>query len=128
MVQAVFWFTARKTSPTLTPTRTPSGWLSLTAATKDPLRKCHIVSGVMLKLKGSANAFFFLLQSDDGDLFKVTLDMAEDAEGNPTGEGAAWRSLKCWFRGRTQSDGIVERGPWRRRKGQGWNPGFNWWD
>jgi hypothetical protein len=90
--------------------------------------KGNLVSSVMHKLKDSAGAFFFLLQSDDGDLFKVTLDMAQDAEGNPTGEGAAWRLPKFWFRGRTQSDGFVERGPWRRRKGQGWNRGFNWWD
>lgn len=55
-------------------------------ATEDPQRKRMIVAGVMHKLKGSAGAFFFLLQSEDGDLFKVTLDMAEDAEGNPTGE------------------------------------------
>lgn len=55
-------------------------------ATEDPQRKRMIVSGVMHKLKGSAGAFFFLLQSEDGDLFKVTIDMAEDDEGNPTGE------------------------------------------
>ncbi|KAL2129121.1 hypothetical protein VTI74DRAFT_8198 [Chaetomium olivicolor] len=55
-------------------------------ATEDPQRKRVIVSGVMHKLKGSAGAFFFLLQTDDGDLFKVTLDMVEDSEGNPTGE------------------------------------------
>lgn len=55
-------------------------------ATEDPQRKRHIVSGVMHKLKGSAGAFFFLLQSEDGDLFKVTIDMAEDDEGNATGE------------------------------------------
>ncbi|KAK3692733.1 Pre-mRNA-splicing factor rse-1 [Podospora appendiculata] len=53
-------------------------------ATEDPQRKRMIVAGVMHKLKGSAGAFFFLLQSDDGDLFKVTLDMVEDMEGNPT--------------------------------------------
>ena len=41
-----------------------------------------IVAGVMHKLKGSAGAFFFLLQTEDGDLFKVTLDMVEDSEGN----------------------------------------------
>lgn len=40
----------------------------------------------MHKLKNSAGLFFFLLQSEDGDLFKVTIDMVEDAEGNPTGE------------------------------------------
>ncbi|KAL1837554.1 hypothetical protein VTJ49DRAFT_3657 [Mycothermus thermophilus] len=55
-------------------------------ATEDPQRKRTIVSGVMHKLKGSAGAFFFLLQTEDGDLFKVTLDMVEDEEGNPTGE------------------------------------------
>ncbi|KAK3322379.1 Pre-mRNA-splicing factor rse-1 [Apodospora peruviana] len=55
-------------------------------ATEDPQRKRMIVAGVMHKLKGSVGAFFFLLQTDDGDLFKVTLDMVEDAEGNQTGE------------------------------------------
>jgi splicing factor 3B subunit 3 len=55
-------------------------------ATEDPSRKRNIIAGVMHKLKGSAGAFFFLLQSQDGDLFKVTIDMAEDADGNPTGE------------------------------------------
>ncbi|KAK4106551.1 hypothetical protein N658DRAFT_414786 [Parathielavia hyrcaniae] len=55
-------------------------------ATEDPQRKRNIVAGVMHKLKGSAGAFFFLLQTDDGDLFKVTLDMVEDSDGNPTGE------------------------------------------
>ncbi|OBT67773.1 hypothetical protein VE03_03490 [Pseudogymnoascus sp. 23342-1-I1] len=55
-------------------------------ATEDPQRKRIIVSGVMHKLKGSTGAFFFLLQSEDGDLFKVTLDMVEDSDGNPTGE------------------------------------------
>lgn len=55
-------------------------------ATEDPQRKRTIVSGVMHKLKGSASAFFFLLQSDDGDLFKVTFDLAEDADGKTSGE------------------------------------------
>ncbi|ERS97181.1 pre-mRNA-splicing factor RSE1 [Sporothrix schenckii ATCC 58251] len=55
-------------------------------ATEDPSRKRTIVSGVMHKLKGNAGAFFFLLQTEDGDLFKVTLDMVEDDDGNPTGE------------------------------------------
>ncbi|EGX97124.1 pre-mRNA splicing factor RSE1 [Cordyceps militaris CM01] len=55
-------------------------------ATEDPSRKRNIVAGVMHKLKGSAGAFFFLLQSDDGDLFKITIDMVEDEEGAPTGE------------------------------------------
>lgn len=57
-------------------------------ATEDPQRKRTIVSGVMHKLKGNAGAFFFLLQTEDGDLFKVTLDMSEDEEGNITGEVA----------------------------------------
>ena len=52
-------------------------------ATENPSRKRSIVSGVMHKMRG---AFFFLLQSEDGDLFKVTLDMVEDENGQPTGE------------------------------------------
>lgn len=55
-------------------------------ATEDPQRKRSIVAGVMHKLKNSAGLFFFLLQTEDGDLFKVTIDMIEDAEGNATGE------------------------------------------
>lgn len=55
-------------------------------ATEDPQRKRSIVAGVMHKLKNSAGLFFFLLQTEDGDLFKVTIDMVEDAEGNATGE------------------------------------------
>jgi splicing factor 3B subunit 3 len=55
-------------------------------ATEDPSRKRSIVSGVMHKLKGSAGAFFFLLQTEDGDLLKLTIDMVEDDDGNPTGE------------------------------------------
>ncbi|KAI9766913.1 MAG: pre-mRNA-splicing factor rse1 [Geoglossum simile] len=52
-------------------------------ATEDPQRKRCIISGVMHKMKG---AFFFLLQSEDGDLFKVTLEMVDDDNGQPTGE------------------------------------------
>ncbi|KAL1861595.1 hypothetical protein VTK73DRAFT_7003 [Phialemonium thermophilum] len=55
-------------------------------ATEDPQRKRSIVAGVMHKLKNSAYAFFFLLQTEDGDLFKVTFDMAEDGKGNLTGD------------------------------------------
>ncbi|KAL1854344.1 pre-mRNA-splicing factor rse1 [Diaporthe australafricana] len=55
-------------------------------ATEDPQRKRCIVAGVMHKLKNSAGLFFFLLQTEDGDLFKVTIDIIEDAEGNATGE------------------------------------------
>ena len=53
--------------------------------TEDPNRKRSIICGIMHKLKGNG-AFFFLLQSEDGDIFKVTLDMAEDESGAPTGE------------------------------------------
>ncbi|XMA08632.1 hypothetical protein WAI453_001423 [Rhynchosporium graminicola] len=55
-------------------------------ATEDPKRKRVIVGGVMHKLKGAAGAFFFLLQTDDGDLFKVTIEMVENDDGEPTGE------------------------------------------
>lgn len=51
--------------------------------TEDPQRKRYITAGVMHKMRG---AFFFLLQSEDGDLFKVTLEMVEDDNGQPTGE------------------------------------------
>jgi splicing factor 3B subunit 3 len=51
--------------------------------TENPDRKRSIVSGVMHKMRG---AFFFLLQTEDGDLFKVTMDMVEDASGQYTGE------------------------------------------
>ncbi|KAF2138163.1 uncharacterized protein K452DRAFT_291209 [Aplosporella prunicola CBS 121167] len=52
-------------------------------ATEDRNRKRFITAGVMHKMRG---AFFFLLQSEDGDLFKVTLDMVEDESGQPTGD------------------------------------------
>ena len=52
-------------------------------ATENPERKRSIISGVMHKMRG---AFFFLLQSEDGDLFKVTLDMVEDESSQATGE------------------------------------------
>ena len=52
-------------------------------ATENPERKRSIICGVMHKMRG---AFFFLLQSEDGDLFKVTLDMVEDESGQMTGE------------------------------------------
>jgi splicing factor 3B subunit 3 len=51
--------------------------------TENPERKRTIVSGVMHKMRG---AFFFLLQTDDGDMFKLTLDMVEDDNGQLTGE------------------------------------------
>ncbi|ODM22548.1 Pre-mRNA-splicing factor rse1 [Aspergillus cristatus] len=51
--------------------------------TENPERKRTITAGVMHKMRG---AFFFLLQSEDGDLFKVTIDMVEDDNGQLTGE------------------------------------------
>ena len=51
--------------------------------TEDPNRQRHIVSGVMHKMRG---AFFFLLQTEDGDLFKLTIDMVEDESGQVTAE------------------------------------------
>ncbi len=41
---------------------------------------------VMHKLKGNVGAFFFLLQTEDGDLFKVNIEMTEDEDGKATGE------------------------------------------
>lgn len=54
-------------------------------ATENPERKRFITAGVMHKMKG---AFFFLLQTEDGDMFKVTLDMVLDKDEQPTGEVA----------------------------------------
>ena len=51
--------------------------------TEDPNRRRNIISGVMHKMRG---AFFFLLQSEDGDLFKLTIDMVEDDNGQITAE------------------------------------------
>lgn len=50
---------------------------------ENPERKRYIVAGVMHKMRG---AFFFLLQTEDGDLFKLTFDMVEDDNGQWTGE------------------------------------------
>ena len=50
---------------------------------EDPDRKRQIVAGVMHKMRGQ---FFLLLQTEDGDLFKITVDMAEDDDGQATGE------------------------------------------
>ncbi|RDW65780.1 DDB1/RSE1 family protein [Aspergillus mulundensis] len=52
-------------------------------AVENPERKRCITAGVMHKMRG---AFFFLLQTEDGDLFKLTLDMVEDDNGQLTGE------------------------------------------
>jgi splicing factor 3B subunit 3 len=51
--------------------------------TENPERKRCITAGVMHKMRG---AFFFLLQTEDGDLFKLTIDMVEDESGKLTGE------------------------------------------
>jgi splicing factor 3B subunit 3 len=51
--------------------------------TENPERKRYVTAGVMHKMRG---AFFFLLQSEDGDLFKLTIDMVEDDNGQLTGE------------------------------------------
>ncbi|KAF5679748.1 pre-mRNA-splicing factor rse-1 [Fusarium denticulatum] len=53
--------------------------------TENPQRKRTIISGVMHKLKNSPEAFFFLLQTEDGDIFKLTFDL-QDNEGSLTGE------------------------------------------
>lgn len=50
---------------------------------ENPDRKRQVVTGVMHKMKGQ---FFLLLQTEDGDLFKLTIDMVEDDDGQPTGE------------------------------------------
>lgn len=51
--------------------------------TENPERQRCIVAGVMHKMRG---AFFFLLQTEDGDMFKVTMEMAEDENEQLTGE------------------------------------------
>lgn len=54
-------------------------------ATQDPQRKRYITAGTMHKMRGT---FFFLLQTEDGDLFKVMIDMMTNEEGQVTGEVA----------------------------------------
>lgn len=54
-------------------------------ATEDLQRKRHIVAGVTHKMKG---AFFSLVQTEDGDLFKVTLELIKSDQGAATGEVA----------------------------------------
>lgn len=50
---------------------------------EDPNRKRRIIAGVVHRLKGD---FFLLLQTDDGDLFKLSMKMVEDGNGKKTGE------------------------------------------
>lgn len=51
--------------------------------TEDPQRKRIIVSGC-LHLSRARHEFFFLLQTEDGDVFKLTMTMAKDAQDRPT--------------------------------------------
>lgn len=51
-------------------------------AAEDPDRKRHIVAGVMHKMKG---AFFILVQTEDGDLFKVTMTIDTDRNSDDFG-------------------------------------------
>ena len=50
--------------------------------TEDPLRKRIIVAGC-LHLSKARHEFFFLLQTEDGDVFKLTVTMAKDDQGRP---------------------------------------------
>ncbi|KAK5116447.1 hypothetical protein LTR62_007995 [Meristemomyces frigidus] len=52
-------------------------------ATEDPERKRIIVAGC-LHLSKARHEFFFLLQTEDGDLFKLTMELGEDAQGRKT--------------------------------------------
>ncbi|KAF4946522.1 hypothetical protein FGADI_11160 [Fusarium gaditjirri] len=54
-------------------------------ATEDPQRKRTMIGGVMHKLKNSPEAFFFMLQTEDGDVFKLTFDL-QDNESSLTGQ------------------------------------------
>lgn len=53
-------------------------------ATEDPNRKRHIVCGAVHRMR--KQEYFFLLQTEDGDLFKVSIDMVQDEHGRLTGE------------------------------------------
>ena len=55
--------------------------------TEDPERKRIIVSGC-LHLSRARHEFFFLLQTDDGDVFKLWMEMSEDAQGRATTQPA----------------------------------------
>ncbi|KAF1986318.1 putative nuclear mRNA splicing factor [Aulographum hederae CBS 113979] len=46
--------------------------------TENPERRRMVTAGVMHRMRG---AFFFLLQTEDGDLFKVTIEMARTSAG-----------------------------------------------
>ncbi|KAK4631909.1 Pre-mRNA-splicing factor rse1 [Fulvia fulva] len=51
--------------------------------TEDPNRKRIIVAGC-LHLAKTRHEFFFLLQTEDGDVFKLSMAMEEDAQGRTT--------------------------------------------
>jgi splicing factor 3B subunit 3 len=53
--------------------------------TEDPERKRTVVAGC-LHLSRARHEFFFLLQTEDGDVFKLTMTMAEDAQGRQTSQ------------------------------------------
>ncbi|KAG8623189.1 hypothetical protein KVT40_008165 [Elsinoe batatas] len=52
-------------------------------ATEDPERKRRIICGLVHRIK---NDFFLLLQTDDGDVFKLTVKLVEDERERKTGE------------------------------------------
>lgn len=54
-------------------------------ATEDPNRKRCIVSGC-LHLSKARHEFFFLLQTEDGDVFKLNMEMGVDAQGRKTAQ------------------------------------------
>jgi len=68
-----------KTSPLCIPIPRRQG------PTEDPNRKRIIVSGC-LHLSKARHEFFFLLQTEDGDVFKLTMEMGEDAQGRRTSQ------------------------------------------
>ncbi|KAG9807999.1 putative splicing factor 3B subunit 3, partial [Aureobasidium melanogenum] len=53
---------------------------------ENPDRERRIVAGVVHRFKAG---FFHLLQTEDGDLFKLTMDLVEDDQGRKTGEVAS---------------------------------------
>lgn len=54
-------------------------------ATEDPNRQRCIVSGC-LHLARVKREFFFFLQTEDGDVFKLTMEMEKDAQGRATSQ------------------------------------------
>lgn len=52
-------------------------------ALEDPNRERRIISGVLHRAKAG---FFHLLQTDDGDVFRLTMALVEDTRGSKTGD------------------------------------------